>query len=83
MDGFIMGCETVDTTGDDLLVVPGESVFNKMKESLISVIVLVETGFDVVFRHGIPVDADLDEVDPLLHRVQIMLVTSLLHMVDR
>ena len=62
MNGIIMGCETVDTTGDQLLlVVPGESVFSsKLKESLISVAVLMEAGFDVVFR--IPTDAILDGV---------------------
>ena len=67
MAGVIMGCETVDTTGDQLLlVVPGESVFSsKLKESLISVAVLMEAGFDVVFR--IPTDAILDGVDPILH----------------
>ena len=78
MDDIIMGCETVDTTGAQLLlVVPGESVFSyKLKESLISVAVLMEAGFDVVFR--IPTDAALDVVDPLLH-----LVTSQLQMTDR
>jgi len=67
MDGIIMGCETVDTTSAQLLrVVPGESVFSfKLKESLISVAVLMEAGFDVVFR--IPTDAALDGVDPILH----------------
>ena len=67
MNGIIMGCETVDTTGAKLfLVVPGESVVSsKLKESLINVPVLMETGFDVVFR--IPTDADLDGVDPILH----------------
>jgi len=67
MAGVIMGCETVDTTGDQLLlVVPGESVFSsKLKESLISVAVLMEAGFDVVFH--IPTDAILDGVDPILH----------------
>ena len=67
MHGIIMGCETVDTAGDQLLlVVPGESVFSsKLKESLISVAVLLEAGFDVVFR--IPTDAALDGVDPSLH----------------
>jgi hypothetical protein len=67
MAGVIMGCETVDTAGEQLLlVVPGESVFSsKLKESLISVAVLMEAGFDVVFR--IPTDAILDEVDPILH----------------
>jgi hypothetical protein len=67
MDGIIMGCETIDTTGAQLLlVVPGESVFSsKLKESLISVAVLMEAGFDVVFR--IPTDATLDGVDPIIH----------------
>ncbi len=67
MAGVIMGYETVDTAGEQLLlVVPGESVFSsKLKESLISVAVLMEAGFDVVFR--IPTDAILDEVDPILH----------------
>jgi hypothetical protein len=67
MDGIIMGCETVDTTGAQLLlVVPGESVFSsKLKENLISVAVLMEAGFDVVFR--ISTDAALDGVDPILH----------------
>ncbi len=66
MDGIIMGCETVDTTVAQLLVVPGESVFSsKIKESLISVVVLMEAAFDVVFR--IPTDAPLDGVDPILH----------------
>ena len=53
--------------GDQLrLFVPGESVFNsKLKESLISVAVLLEAGFDVVFR--IPTYAGLDGVDPSLH----------------
>ena len=67
MHGIIMGCETVDTTGAQLLlVVPGESVFSsKLTESLISVAVLMEARFDVVFR--IPTDAALDGVDPFLH----------------
>jgi hypothetical protein len=48
-----MGCQKVDTTG--------ESVFSsKLKESLISVAVLMEAGFDVVFR--IPYG-----VGPVLH----------------
>ena len=52
IDGIIMGCETIDTNGDQLLlVVPGESVFSsKLTESLISVAVLMEAGFDVLFR---------------------------------
>ena len=62
-----MGCETVHTTDTQLLlVVPGESVFSsKLTESLISVDVLMEAGFDVVFR--IPTDTVLDGVDPILH----------------
>jgi hypothetical protein len=54
MHGIIMGCETVDTTGAQLLlVVPGESVFSsKLTESLISVAVLMEAGFDVFRRWG-------------------------------
>ncbi len=62
-----MGCETIDTDGNQLLlVVPGESVFSsKLTESLISVAVLMEAGFDVHFR--IPTDATLDEVDPIIH----------------
>ena len=62
-----MGCETIDTNGDQLLlVVPGESVFSsKLTESLISVAVLMEAGFDVLFR--IPTDAPLDGVDPIIH----------------
>jgi hypothetical protein len=53
VDGIIMGCQKVDTTG--------ESVFSsKLKESLISVAVLMEAGFDVVFR--IPYG-----VGPVLH----------------
>ena len=72
-----MGCETVDTTGDDLLAVPGESqdIFSsKLKESVISVVVLMETGVDVVFR--IPSDADLDAVDPLLHPDYVRHITT-------
>ena len=67
MDGIIMGCETIDTNGDQLLlVVPGESVFSsKLTESLINVVVLMEVGFDVLFR--IPTDATLDGVDPIIH----------------
>ena len=67
MHGIIMGCETVHTTDTQLLlVVPGESVFSsKLTESLISVDVLMEAGFDVVFR--IPTDTVLDGVDPILH----------------
>ena len=47
-----MGCETIDTNDDQLLlVVPGESVFSSnLTESLISVAVLMEAGFDVHFR---------------------------------
>ena len=47
MDDIIMGCETIDTNGDQLLlVVPGESFFSsKLTESLISVAVLMETGY--------------------------------------
>ncbi len=67
MDGIIMGCETIDTNGDQLLlVVPGESVFSsKLTESLINVAVLMEAGFDVHFR--IPTDATIDAVDPIIH----------------
>ena len=49
-----------------LVVVPDESVLSsKLTESLISVAVLMEEGFDVVFR--IPTDTVLDGVDPILH----------------
>ena len=64
MDVIIMGCETVDTTGDQLLlVVPGESVFSsKLKESLISVDVLMEAGFDVVFTLLLQLAASNDDL---------------------
>ena len=85
MDGIIMGCEIVDTTDAQLLlVVPGESVFSsKFKESLISVAVLREAGFDVVFR--IPTDAALDGVDLILHPAYggHITIESLLQMGDR
>ncbi len=76
-----MGCETVDTTGAQLLlVVPGETVFSStLTESLIRVAVLMEAGFDVVFR--IPTDDALDGLT--LFYILLMEVTSLLQMGDR
>ena len=62
-----MGCETVDTTGKDLLrVIPGEYIFSrtsKLQESLNIVVVLKESGFDAFFC--IPVDVNLDGGDVL------------------
>ena len=41
------------------------SVLTELTESLISVAVLLETVFDVLFR--IPTDDPLDGVDPIIH----------------